>query len=164
VGGGGEDVLFAAFEAVEGDDDFGDYCAGLGDVFDGFDDLAAGGDDVFDEDDEVAGEEFAFDGFGGAVVFLGVADDEEGDAGGERGGGGEGDGAEFRAGDALGAGGEAFGDFLRPWLGGRRAGFRRDICRSRIWIFLPERRVKSPSRRATALTRAASVARSMRGS
>lgn len=65
-----EDVFAAAFEAVEGDDDLDDGGSGGGDVFDGFDDLAAGGDDVFDEDDLVAGFEFAFDGFAGAVVFL----------------------------------------------------------------------------------------------
>ena len=56
--------------------------------------------------------EFSFDGLGRAVVFLGVAYDEERHARGEAGGGGEGDGAQFRAGDAVGARGEAAGDFL----------------------------------------------------
>src|SRR5436190_13788754 len=70
VRGGGEDVFAAAFQAIQGDDDFGDVSAGFGDVFDGFDDLAAGGDDVFDEDDAFAREQFTFDGFAGAVVFF----------------------------------------------------------------------------------------------
>src|SRR3954452_592953 len=61
---------------------------------------APGGDDVLDEADALAFLEGALDPLGGPVLLRLLADDDEGQAGFERGRGSQGDGPELRAGEA----------------------------------------------------------------
>lgn len=94
---GGFDVLAGAFLAVDDADDGGDGGAHRFENLNSFEGLASGGGDIFEEDDDIILVDIAFDLFGGAVVFFGVADEDRGFAGFHRGDGDQGDAAELGA-------------------------------------------------------------------